>query len=348
MVNGLRENTDERIPKRFDIWKMGMNQKKSVAVVCGGYSGEAVVSMRSAAMVMANIDRDLYTPTQVVISVDRWYALSEQGEEWPVDKNDFSIQVGGEKLRFDGVFMIVHGAPGENGVLQGYFNLMGIPYTTGDVLNMSMTFNKKATTDTLGSLGYQVANSVIVSKKDQWDAPVILSKVGLPCFVKPNNGGSSLGTSKVKEQEGLALAIEKALAVDDQVIIERFVSGTEVTCGVIRWNGQLRALPLTEIVTTQEFFDFEAKYNGASEEITPARVDKEVFEKVQELAVKIYGDLNCRGMIRVDFIIQSGVPFVIEVNTVPGFSEASIIPQQAAAVGIDKKSLISAVIEGCF
>jgi D-alanine-D-alanine ligase len=348
MVNGLRENTDAVKVILHDIWKMGMNQKKRIAVVCGGYSGEAEVSMRSAAMVMANIDREKFEPKQVVITKEKWYALSEEGEEWPVDKNDFSVYDGKVKLTFDGVFMIVHGAPGENGVLQGYFNLMDIPYTTGDVLNMAMTFNKKATTDALGNLGYQVANSIIVSKGQTWDAVPILFKVGLPCFVKPNNGGSSLGTSKVKKQEELALAIDKALAVDDQVIIERFVEGIEVTCGVIQWNGKLRALPLTEIVSNNEFFDYEAKYSGKSEEITPARVKKEVFEQVQELAVGIYRDLDCRGMIRVDFIIQKDRPFVIEVNTVPGFSEASIIPQQAAKVGVDKKALISAVIEGCF
>jgi D-alanine-D-alanine ligase len=197
-------------------------------------------------------------------------------------------------------------------------------------------------------VGYQVANSVTKGRGDQIEVDEILQKVGLPCFVKPNNGGSSLGTSKVKEQSELVAAIQKALTVDAQAIIERFVSGTEVTCGVIQWQGELRALPLTEIVTSNEFFDFEAKYNGESQEITPARVESSVFENVQKLAVGIYRDLNCRGMIRVDFIIQENEPFVIEVNTVPGFSEASIIPQQASAVGIDKKALITAVIEGCF
>jgi D-alanine-D-alanine ligase len=331
-----------------DIWKMGMKVKKKIAVVCGGYSGESVVSMRSASMVMANIDREKYSPTQVVIERHRWYALSEQGEELLLDKNDFSVIIGTDKVTFDGVFIIVHGAPGENGLLQGYFELIGLPYTTGDVLNMALTFNKKATTDTLHQLGYQVANSVTVGRGDQISVDEILQKVGLPCFVKPNNGGSSLGTSKVKEQSELSNAIQKALMVDAQAIIERFVNGTEVTCGVIQWQGELRALPLTEIVTSNEFFDFEAKYNGESQEITPARVESSVFENVQKQAVGIYRDLNCRGMIRVDFIIQENEPFVIEVNTVPGFSEASIIPQQASVVGIDKKALITAVIEGCF
>jgi len=325
-----------------------MNAKKRIAVVCGGYSGESVVSMRSASMVMANIDREKYAPIQVVIERERWFALSEQGEELLLDKNDFSVIIGTDKVTFDGVFIIVHGAPGENGLLQGYFELIGLPYTTGDVLNMALTFNKKATTDTLHQLGYQVANSVTVGRGDQISVDEILQKVGLPCFVKPNNGGSSLGTSKVKEKSQLKDAIQKALAVDAQAIIERFVSGTEVTCGVIQWQGELRALPLTEIVTSNEFFDFEAKYNGESQEITPARVESSVFENVQKLAVGIYRDLNCRGMIRVDFIIQENEPFVIEVNTVPGFSEASIIPQQASVVGIDKKALITAVIEGCF
>ncbi len=347
-MNGLRENTELIKVNSTDIWKMGMESKKRIAVVCGGYSGESVVSMRSAAMIMANIDRGLYEPTQVVIERERWYGLSESGQEWSLDRNDFTVHTGKEKLKFDGVFMIVHGTPGENGLLQGYFDLMGLPYTTGDVLNMALTFNKKATTDALHQLGYKVANSVVVRDGEEVNVERILEKVGLPCFVKPNNGGSSLGTSKVKDSAGLMEAVEKALAVDPQAIIERFVNGIEVTCGVIEWQGELKALPLTEIVTTNEFFDFEAKYNGASEEITPARVESSVFEQVQFAAKGIYRDLNCRGMIRVDFIIQENVPHVIEVNTVPGFSEASIIPQQAQAVGIDKKSLITAVIQSCF
>ena len=320
---------------------------QKIAVVCGGYSGEAEVSMRSAAMVMEHIDLTLYSPVKIVIQKDRWFA-EWKGAEWEVNRNDFSVMLDGEIHQFDGAFIIVHGTPGENGLLQGYFEMLGIPYTTGDVLNMSITFNKKATTTFLKSLGFSVAESVVLYKNEEWNADSILQRVGLPCFVKPNNGGSSIGTSKVKELGQLVPAIEKAFKEDGQVIIESFLNGTEVTCGVIQWEGKVRALPMTEIVSENEFFDFEAKYKGKSHEITPARIDKALFEEIQNLSEKIYIQLKCRGMIRVDFIIHDGVPHVVEVNTVPGFSAASIIPQQAACVGIDKTALITAVIQSCF
>ncbi len=320
---------------------------QKIAVVCGGYSGEAEVSMRSAAMVMEHIDLTLYSPVKIVIQKNRWFA-EWKGAEWEVNRNDFSVMLDGEIHQFDGAFIIVHGTPGENGLLQGYFEMLGIPYTTGDVLNMSITFNKKATTTFLKSLGFSVAESVVLYKNEEWNADSILQRVGLPCFVKPNNGGSSIGTSKVKELGQLMPAIEKAFKEDGQVIIESFLNGTEVTCGVIQWEGKVRALPMTEIVSENEFFDFEAKYKGKSNEITPARIDKALFEEIQNLSEKIYIQLKCRGMIRVDFIIHDGLPHVVEVNTVPGFSAASIIPQQAACVGIDKTALITAVIQSCF
>jgi D-alanine-D-alanine ligase len=320
---------------------------QKIAVVCGGYSGEAEVSMRSAAMVMEHIDLTLYSPVKIVIQKNRWFA-EWKGAEWEVNRNDFSVMLDGEIHQFDGAFIIVHGTPGENGLLQGYFEMLGIPYTTGDVLNMSITFNKKATTTFLKSLGFSVAESVVLYKNEEWNADSILQRVGLPCFVKPNNGGSSIGTSKVKELGQLMPAIEKAFKEDGQVIIESFLNGTEVTCGVIQWEGKVRALPMTEIVSENEFFDFEAKYKGKSHEITPARIDQALFEEIQNLSEKIYIQLKCRGMIRVDFIIHDGLPHVVEVNTVPGFSAASIIPQQAACVGIDKTALITAVIQSCF
>lgn len=320
---------------------------QKVAVVCGGYSGEAVVSMRSAAMVIEHIDKNLYSPVKVVIQPDRWYA-EWKGSEVEVNRNDFSVMLDGHSVQFDGAFIIVHGTPGENGLLQGYFDMLGLPYTTGDVLNMAITFNKKATTTFLKSLGFSVAESVVLFEKVGWEVNDIIKQVGLPCFVKPNNGGSSIGTSKVKQEMELSAAIEKAFKEDRQVIVESFLDGTEVTCGVIQWQGKVMALPMTEIVTQNEFFDFEAKYKGQSSEITPARIEKALFDEIQSLSESIYKQLKCRGMIRVDFIIQSQVPYVVEVNTVPGFSAASIIPQQAACVGIDKTALISAVIQSCF
>jgi D-alanine-D-alanine ligase len=340
----FRKNTDAMNVKTSQIWNM---EKKRIAVVSGGFSGEAAVSMRSASMVMTHIDREKYFPTQVVIEREKWVAIVNN-EEIAINKNDFSYLVNGTKNHFDGVFMIVHGTPGEDGILQGYFQLMGLPFTTGDVLNMAITFNKKATTDALRNLGYTVAKSVMIRKGDDVVADSIISRVGLPCFVKPNNGGSSIGTSKVKAVEDLQAAIDKALREDQQALIESFVSGVEVTCGVIHFQGKVTALPLTEIVTENEFFDYQAKYEGASQEITPARLPDDMSDKVRELAARIYQDLKCCGMIRVDFIIQDDEPHVIEVNTVPGFSEASIIPQQAEVFGIDKTTLISTVISSCF
>ena len=321
--------------------------KKRIAVVCGGYSGESVVSMRSAQMIMNNIDRDLYEPTKIVITPNEWYAETEEGNI-PVNKGNFSVSVNGTESTFDGVFMIIHGTPGENGILQGYFELLNIPTTTGDTLNMALTFNKKMTTRVLGTYGFHVAKSLTLKRTDSYTTDQILESVGLPCFVKPNCGGSSIGTSRVNIADDLNKAIELALQVDSQIIIEEFIEGTEVTCGVIQWQGKIMALPITEIVSQKEFFDFEAKYQGQSEEITPARIEKEIYTRVQANSEAIYTALDCRGMIRVDYIIRGGDIFVIEVNTTPGFSEASIIPQQAGVQGISKTELISAVISSCF
>jgi D-alanine-D-alanine ligase len=317
---------------------------KNIAVVCGGYSGESVVSMRSANMVMNNIDRTEYNATKVVVTRERWYAETTEGEI-DIDRNDFSYTSAGKKHLFDGVFMIIHGTPGEDGLMQGYFNMIGMPFTTGSVLTMALTFNKKQTTRTLGSMGYRVAKSLVLKRLEAYSASFVLQSVGLPCFVKPNCGGSSIGTSRVNIPEELHLALDKAFREDSQVIIEEFIEGTEVTSGVITYQGEVMALPITEIVSKKSFFDFEAKYQGASEEITPARIDTTVYKQIQATSADIYKRLDCRGMIRIDYLIRDNEPFVVEVNTVPGFSEASIIPQQAAVAGINKTELISAVLK---
>ncbi len=316
---------------------------KKIAVVCGGYSGESVVSMRSATMVMNNIDKAKYDATKIVITRERWYAEVNQ-KEVEVDKNDFSVN----KKTFDGVFMIVHGTPGEDGLMQGYFEMIGLPCTTGNVGNMALTFNKKSTTRSLGSMGYTVAKSLTLKSDEPYSATFITQSVGLPCFVKPNCGGSSIGTSRVNEAEALHLALDKAFKEDDHVIIEEFVKGREFTNGVIVLNGKVTALPITEIISKKEFFDYEAKYQGASEEFTPADLDAKITLHMQQTSEDIFKKLDCRGMIRIDYLLRGDELFVIEVNTVPGFSEASIIPQQAEARGITKTELISAVIESCF
>lgn len=320
---------------------------KKIAVVCGGYSGESVVSMKSASMVMNHIDKTRFEPVKVVISRERWLAGID-GTEVHIDKNDFSFVHNGHKHEFDGAFIIVHGTPGEDGLLQGYFSMIGLPFSTGDVFNMALTFNKKATTRTLGQMGFNVAKSMVLNKEDAYSVSFITKSLGLPCFIKPNCGGSSIGASRVNHADELHHAIDKAFREDSQVIIEEFISGTEVTCGVITYRGKVMALPVTEILSKKEFFDFEAKYEGASDEVTPARLETALYERVQRSSEDIYHKLNCRGMIRIDYLIRNDEIFVVEVNTVPGFSEMSIIPQQASVAGINKTELISAVIDSCF
>jgi D-alanine-D-alanine ligase len=298
-------------------------------------------------MVMDNIDRTRFAPVKVIIDRIAWKAEWE-GITHPIDRNDFTFIVNGTKHLFDGIFMIIHGTPGEDGLLQGYFEMLGIPVTTGGVYTQALTFNKKATTRVLSSMGFHTARSLQIKAWEPYSSTFVVQHVGLPCFVKPNCGGSSLGTSRVNLTEDLHLALDKAFKVDDHVIIEEFIGGTEVTCGVIVWQGKVMALPITEIVSKKEFFDYEAKYQGLSEEITPARLSEDLTLQIQRLSEDIYRKLECRGMIRVDYIIKDQTPYVIEVNTTPGFSEASIIPQQAAAVGINKTQLISAVIDSCF
>jgi len=318
---------------------------KRVAVLYGGYSKESVISEKSARNVMNHIDRSKYSPTLVYIDRKVWHAI-DNDRKIPIDKNDFSYTVDGKKHRFDLAFNMIHGTPGEDGTLQGYLEMLGILHTTGGVLNMALTFDKEATKALLARQGFTTAASKLLLKHETYSASGIIEKVGLPCFVKPNRGGSSFGASKVDRSENLLFAIEKAFAEDDEVLVETYIEGIEVTCGVITHSGIPRSLPITEIVTESDFFDYEAKYLGKSKEITPARIPDDVYSKIQQISEQIFAVLNCRGMIRIDYLIRNQIPFVIEVNTVPGFSEASIIPQQAEVDGISKKELISLVIEG--
>ncbi|MCB0762905.1 MAG: D-alanine--D-alanine ligase [Flavobacteriales bacterium] len=317
---------------------------KKIAVVAGGFSGEAAVSLRSAQMIMDHIDRTVFEPMLITIDTKGWHAHTPQGVV-EVDKSDFSIPGAQGKWQCDKAFIIVHGTPGENGILQGYFELLGIPHTTGDVFNMALTFNKSATNQVLNAHGFASARNIMLRKDDHYSTSDIVSRLGLPLFVKPNQGGSSLCTSRVNAKEALHAAINMALQADDEVIIENFISGRELTCGVIVQQGVPMALPVTEIISENEFFDYQAKYEGKSSEITPAQIDDALTAKIQALAERIFRLLDCRGMIRVDFLVpDGGEPHVIEVNTVPGFSAASIIPQQAAAIGMSKTQLITAVL----
>lgn len=320
--------------------------KKRIAIVCGGFSGEKEISLKSGAMIFDNIDRALYEPVLIVIDNEGWNATLE-GALFPVDKNDFSVLNHGTKLYFDAAFIAIHGTPGEDGKLQGYFEMLGIPYNTGGVLNMALTFDKFATVSMLKMGGFKVSESILVKKGEALNEAAILDKLGLPCFVKPTNAGSSLGISKVKSAEELMPAIEKAMLECNQVMIEAMVKGTELTCGVLQRNGRAQAIQITEIVSHNEFFDYQAKYLGKSDEITPARIPADKFEECLRQSEAIFSYLNCRGFSRIDFILQGNDLYCIEVNTVPGMSPASILPQQCAVFGMSNTEMISGVIENC-
>lgn len=326
--------------------------KKTIAFVTGGYSGEAVISYKSAVTIENNIDKDKYDVYKIDMHPTGWWYETEQGEEVAVDKNDFSIKVNGSKVTFDAVLIGIHGTPGEDGKLQGYFDMLKIPYTSCNAATSALTFNKRNTVAVAAFGGIRVARSVLLIKNNFINADEIATQLKFPVFIKPNNGGSSIGMSKVNEpSEELGLAIEKAFKEDDQVLIEEFIKGREFTIGVFKSGGNIVTLPITEVITKKDFFDYEAKYvAGMSEEITPAVIDEAVAEKVRKNATLAYELMDCRGVVRIDFIYDEsdGQPYMLEVNTVPGQSEASIVPKQVRAMGWTLKEFYSALIEECF
>ena len=314
--------------------------KKNVAIVAGGTSSEYVISMRSAETVLGCLDRTAFTPYLVVVTLDRWYAKVD-GQEFPVNKDNFSIAVNGETITFEAVYNIIHGTPGEDGKIQGYFDMLGIPYTGCDVLTSAITFSKSICKELVQTYGITTPQSVTVKQSDNPNTDDLASQFTFPCFVKPNNGGSSFGASKVNQPEQLGTAIAKALEHDHEALIEEYIQGQELTCGVYYQDGVAHALPITEIVTKNAFFDFQAKYEGASEEITPARVDDTVRETCQRLTEKIYTLLRCRGFVRIDYMLKEGTLYFIEANTTPGFSKESIFPQQIRAADLDIRKLVN-------
>ncbi len=321
--------------------------KKLIAVVCGGYSGEAAVSMKSATMVMSQIDRNKYDVVQIVVEKYRWYALTTNGEA-DIDRNNFSFRENGVSRRPDVCFIIIHGTPGEDGKLQGYFEMIGMPYTTGGVMNMALTFNKVFTTRLLRQMGFYAAGGIVVANPNDLNADAVVAELGLPLFVKPNEGGSSIGASKVKEAAALPAAVAAAHAEGSAVLIESFITGREFTCGVLCTAGKFMALAITEISTKREFFDFAAKYSyDQTEEITPAQLPEKQYEECQRISERIAEAFNCRGVVRIDYKLMDDKFYVIEINTVPGMTEHSIVPQQAAALGIDKPELLSMLIADC-
>jgi len=321
----------------------------NIAFVTGGYSTEAVISYKSAITIENNLDKEKYNVFKIDITPEGWW-YEENGTRTAVDRNDFTINKADKKIKFDAVFIGIHGTPGEDGKLQGYFDLMKLPYTSCDAATSALTFNKRYTVAVAAFAGIGVARSVHLFSHTPVDPADILKRLQLPVFVKPNNGGSSIGMSKVSKAEDLSTALQKAFKEDDQILIEEFISGREFTIGVFKSKGEIITLPFTEIKTHKEFFDFEAKYTaGMSEEITPAQVDETAAEKVRSTAKKVYQTFNCRGIVRMDFIFhdQKKEPYLLEINTVPGQSEASIVPQQVRANGWTLKDFYSKLIEEC-
>ena len=320
--------------------------KKNVAVVMGGFSDEYKVSLKSGQLIFDSLDRDLYHVYKVVILKEGWYFLDENEERIELNKGDFSVNLkNGEILKFDVCFNIIHGTPGENGILQAYWDAVGQKYTGCDFYQSALTFNKKDTLAVLSKYGIPSAKSVYLRKGDPIDEEKIISELKLPLFVKPNQSGSSLGISKVKEISELATAIEFAFKEDDEILIESFLDGMEVSVGVLDYQGETIVLGITEIIPEKEFFDYEAKYEGASQEITPARLDDKTREKVEKIAKHAYNSLGMSGFSRSEFIIMNGTPYMLEMNTNPGFSPASILPQQAKIYGISIKDLCGNEVE---
>lgn len=323
---------------------------KNIALVTGGYSGESVISYKSAATIQQNIDTSKWNCFMIDINPKGWFYTNLKGEIILVDKNDFSIIENGQKILFDAVLIGLHGTPGEDGKLQGYFDCLGLPYTSCDAATSALTFNKRYTVAVAAFAGISVAKSVHLFKEVPYIITDILNNVNLPLFVKPNNGGSSLGISKVKAADELPIALDKAFMEDQQVLVEECITGREFTIGVFRSKGEIIPLPMTEIISENEFFDFNAKYEGASKEITPALVSENIAEKIRAAATRAYEIFNCKGVIRIDFIYneKEQKPYLLEINTVPGQSAASIVPQQVAAMGWTLQDFYSALLEECF
>ena len=310
----------------------------------GGYSSEVNISIKSGNVVYNHLDREKYALFRVHILKDKWVALDDFENEYPIIKNDFSFFLNDEKIMFDCVFNAIYGVPGENGMLLAYFNLLNLKHTSAPFYQMALTFNKRDTLSVVKESGIKTAISVYLNKGDEIDLNHIINKVGLPCFVKPNNAGSSYGISKAHIREEILPAIEKAYKEDSEILIESFLDGTEVSVGVIQYKGEIRVLPITEIVTENDFFDYEAKYEGKSQEITPARISENQKINIEETAKKVYSLLNMSGFSRSEYILVDDEPCFLEINTVPGLTEESILPQQSLLAGISLRELFDTAI----
>lgn len=319
--------------------------KKNIAIIVGGDSGEYEVSINSGKQLFGQIDKNRYNPVLIHLRGMDWKANID-GTEVQIDKNDFSVPVAGSKIRFDCALIGIHGTPGEDGKLQSYFEMMRIPYTTCGVLSSALTFNKYACKHYVIPYGVTTAKSMLFHKDDRIDAAEVAKNLGLPCFIKPNNGGSSCGVSKISEVTEIVPAIEKALEHDSEIIVEEYIKGTEITCGVMKTKNRQMVFPIAEIVSKKEFFDYEAKYtSGMADEIIPARIPESIKEECEKVSSLIYDKLFCRGIVRIDYIIKDNKLYFLEVNTVPGQSEASIVPRMIRVAGLTMTEILTDLIE---
>ena len=320
--------------------------RKNIALVTGGYSGELEISLKSANEVAKNLDKDKYKVFIIHIGLEDWTFHGKDDNSIVVDKNDFSVIYEGKHITFDCAFIALHGTPGEDGRLQGYFDLIGLPYTSSGMTTSAITFNKYFSNKIVRSLGVKTADSVFMTADNLLGKDEIIQKIGLPCFVKPNNGGSSVGISRVDRQEDLVNAMKIALKEDNEIVIERHIEGFELTCGLLKHQGEFIIFPLTEIISEKSFFDYEAKYTeGLAKEITPARVSDDLEERCKSASAFLYDEMNCKGFVRFDYIVSNDELYFLEVNTIPGMTAESIVPKQAQEMGLSLKELYSMVIE---
>ncbi len=331
------------------------NKKRTIAIVCGGDSSEHGVSLRSAQGLYSFFDKERYNVYVVDVNKNGWNVHLKDGMTTPIDRNDFSFQEEGEKRLFDYAYITIHGTPGENGILQGYFELIGLPYSTSGVLIEALTFDKFVLNQYLRSFGVSVPESLLIRRGQEKDVSdeEIEQRIGMPCFVKPSNDGSSFGVSKVKNVDQLAPAIRKAMMESDEVMVEQFLDGTEITVGCYKTREKSVVFPVTEVVTHNEFFDYDAKYNGQVEEITPARIPDDVAKRAQQITSAIYDILHCNGIIRIDYILtknsEGGMKInMLEINTTPGMTPTSFIPQQVRAAGLDIADVLADIVENQF
>jgi D-alanine-D-alanine ligase len=322
-----------------------MNMKKNIAIIMGGYSSEIDISIKSGNVVYSHLNKEKFNTFRVLILKEKWVVLDAQENEFLIDKNDFSFTKKNIKTTFDCVFNAIHGAPGENGELLAYFNLINLKHTSAPFYQMALTFNKRDTLSVVKAYGIKTATSIYLNKGAKINLDHIIAAVGLPCFIKPNKAGSSYGISKVHAKNEILPALEKAYKEDSEILIESFLDGTEVSVGVIQYKGETKVLPITEIVSENDFFDYEAKYEGKSQEITPARISPTQQDKVEKVAKKVYEILNISGFSRSEFIFIDSEPYFIEINTVPGLTAKSILPQQAQVAGISLAELFESAIE---